>query len=64
MGLDRYQLAFAKEKVDGYFCPRPNEKPEAAFERARAECAESFRKDAETIALMSWDEFRAKGGAA
>lgn len=62
MELDRYQLAFAIEKVDGYFSPRPHEHAdrEPAFLRARAECADHYRRMAETIELLEWSSFRAK----
>lgn len=61
---DRHIKENARAQICGYMvCKRPNETPEAYFERAKAECVGHMRSFSESVASMTYAEFVASAKA-
>ncbi len=58
--MNRYELDNAIEKVQGYYIPRPSEKPQAAFERARQEAVRRLTETIANINALDFQQFAAK----
>ncbi|MBR8157102.1 hypothetical protein KDX20_21960 [Burkholderia cenocepacia] len=65
--MDRYKLENAREKVRGYYFPKPHEealgKHEGAFDRAKAECLHHLREQIADIDQLTFEQFRTKRAA-
>lgn len=56
--MTQYEAQNAAWLIDGYLIPRNNEKAEAAFERAKAECLKHMHRSIECLEAMSIETFR------
>ncbi|MDO8728677.1 MAG: hypothetical protein Q7K26_02150 [bacterium] len=59
--IDRYELANACEKIDGYYNPSPSEsalkKYEQTFDRAKAECVMHLEKQLADVKSIEFSNF-------
>ena len=64
---NRYRVENAREKVRGYYFPRPHEaalgKYEEAFNRAKAECLHHLHEHIADIEQLTFEQFKAKRAA-
>jgi len=56
----QYRNRAAAFKLDGYFLPRPNESPQATFDRAKTELLFYLQRDKDDCEKMSFETFLAE----
>ncbi|PHS21798.1 MAG: hypothetical protein COA84_14810 [Robiginitomaculum sp.] len=58
--MNRFEKQFCKEKISGYLIPRVNEGMEAAFNRARKETIDNYKKSIENLENFTYIEMISK----
>jgi len=56
--LNRYELAFATEKIDGYLVSSPSKTDEANFLAAKADCLTHYRRYVAVIESLTFEQYQ------